>query len=107
MKLNAKFIITCGAVFAAVNGMAYGAWQIGDTLEIRPTLKWEFKLAQDATQQLILSVQWLELENLEKQYASGILSDQDKQKRCNLAYILRAFYVKDCIWPVPQLPLSQ
>lgn len=62
----------------------------------------EFQTAQDTTQQLVKSVQWLELENLEKLYSTGVLNDQEKQKRCFLAYQLQAFYVKDCNWPLFQ-----
>lgn len=99
-------VIRAAALYGAIGVLATGAYAIGENTGYRPIFKkefvgfmsTEFKLAMDTTQQLVKSVQWLELENLEKLYQSGVLSDQEKHKRCLLAYQLQAFYVKDCNW---------
>jgi hypothetical protein len=106
-------IIAASAIAGAVVTLTGLAWAFGDDSGYRPIMKREFigfiskdfKMAQDTTQQLIKSVQWLELENLEKLYLGGVLTDQEKQKRCLLAYQLQAFFTKDCTWPAP-LPVT-
>lgn len=106
MKLFENKILRASALVGAVIMLAGVAWAFGDDSGYRPIIKREFvgfiskdfKMAQDTTQQLVKSVQWLELDNLEKLYKNGVLSDQEKQKRCLLAYQLQAFYVNDCNW---------
>lgn len=95
------------AVLGAIIMIGGVAWAFGENTGYSPVLKKDFigfiskdfKVAQDTTQQLVKAVQWIELENLEKLYATSILDDQKKQKRCLLAYQLQAFYIKDCNWP--------
>lgn len=94
------------AVLTSILIIGGTAWAFGENTGYSPVLKKDFigfiskdfKVAQETTQQLVEAVQWLELENLEKRYTVGLLTPQDKQKRCLLAYQLQAFYVIDCNW---------
>jgi len=100
-------ILTIALYVGAFSTVGGAAWAIGEVTELRPALIKELNVVIAQTQQLAKSVQWIELENLEKQKEHGILSDQENQKRCELAYMLRAFNIKDCAWPAPPPVVQQ
>ena len=100
-------ILTIAAYVTAFSVVSAAAWGVGEYTELRPAFIKELNVVIAQTQQLAKSVQWIELENLEKQKEHGILSNQENQKRCELAYMLRAFNVKDCVWPSPQPVVQQ
>lgn len=104
MTFNAKFIITCGAVLSALSGMSWAAWSFGDATGYRPALIKELRMVMDQTEQNTLAAERLEFNNLDGQYKNGALDNDQKQKRCQLAYDLRYFSVEGCLFPVNAPP---
>ena len=104
MTLNSKFIITCGAVFTALSGMAYGAWQFGDYTGIRPIIKLEFvkfrdsefKMAMDQAEQNTLAITRQEFNYIEDKKDRGVdLTWEEKRDYCKGAQIL-GYPVEGC-----------
>ena len=81
------------ASVVAISGAMAGAWNIADKLEIRPALKSELHLVEDAQQQTVKTLALFRFQYLlERLRQNRILSDQETAELCELAHQLN--YVK-------------
>lgn len=93
MNFSAKTFITAGAVFAAFNGMAWGAWRIGEYTELRPVILREFraniKLAMDIAERNTIAIAKQEFDAIEGKKDHGAeLTYEEKRDLCKNAQIL-------------------
>lgn len=94
--ITTKKILTAGAVVAALSSMSYAAWSALDYTELRPVLIREYRITQQAIDEIGKSVLLLRFQNLMEAQKRGGLSFADRQELCRIARVLGYVGVPGC-----------
>lgn len=106
MNIDTNTIIKTSAIYAALAVLLGGLWTAGEATGYRPWLKKEmqeftqrdFQQVMEQSQQNTQSVLALEFWRLDDKRKLGNLDDENFQKYCQIAQLLKYFKAPGCIF---------